>query len=68
LGQQKKKDSQPEQETQPIEKMPSKQCNEKILKLKQELNATGALLDDLVTVPSSAKLETITEKYWKNFE
>jgi hypothetical protein len=60
------KESQPE-----IEKMPSKQCNEKtekILKLKQKLNSDGSLLDDLITVSSSANLETITKNYWENFE
>jgi hypothetical protein len=42
--------------------------NEKILKLKQELNADGGLLDDLITVPPCTNLEAITEKYWKYFE
>jgi len=63
-----KKESQPEQETQPIEKTPSAQSNEKILRIKQELNTAGSLLNDLITVPSSVSLEVITGKYWKNFD
>ena len=71
-----KKESQPELETQPLEKTPPTQCNEdilklrneKILKLKQELNADGSLLNDLITVSSSASLEKITKKYWENFD
>jgi len=59
-----------------IEKTPPTQCDEKkltlkqekILKIKQNLNANGSLLDDLITVPSSASLETITKKYWENFD
>ena len=42
------------------EKLPT----DTILKIKQELKADGNLLDDLITIPSSASLETIAEKYW----
>ncbi|MDR2095489.1 MAG: hypothetical protein LBP76_08220 [Treponema sp.] len=62
------KESQSKQETQPLEKTHPSQCNDKILKIKQELNAEGKLLDDLITVPSSAGLEKIVEKYWEYLE
>ena len=68
FGTAEKKESQPEQETQPIEKKPSTERDKRILELKRELNTEGSLLDDLITVPSSANLETITEKYWEKFE
>jgi hypothetical protein len=44
------------------------QYNDKIRKLKQELNTEGLLLDDLITVPSSAGLEKIAKKYWDSLE
>jgi hypothetical protein len=66
-GTTEKKESQPEKETQTTEKTPSAR-DEKILEIKQELNAEGCLLDDLITVSSSANILKITTKYWENFK